>query len=238
MEDLYQLSRAEFIREIKDFALKLKSDEISEAIDLAVDLHSRQGDRLADGPYVNHVLRVTVRAIRLGLKDIPGIIACLLHDSVEDCVKRLATNGSGTLAGINNPEREAARKILEKFGGKVLEYIGLLTFPGWAQALDEKTRHRYYRAHVEKILLASKVVSIIKLSDFIDNACTLRNIPELERQKRGARKYLPVFSSFIKEIREDMLVVNEKEETLRTLRTGRKEANKILKESNKKTRHK
>jgi (p)ppGpp synthase/HD superfamily hydrolase len=228
MKSLKLLSTKELVRELKKLTAPLDNDgKISKAIDFSLSLHAKQKDRQADGPYINHVLRVTIRSILLGLRDPEGIIAALMHDSIEDQLQVLAKSSKSAVAA-GDPERIAARAIVSLFGERVLELVGHLTIPGWQYALDVNGKNRCYVEHVEKLFNIHRSVIIIKLADFLDNACSLLELPTPDLQKRGASKYHPVYGLFITKIQTGLLPIHNPEEILAELRKGFDDATKIL----------
>ncbi len=64
------------------------ADKISEALDLALVLHSDQRAR-SDSPYVDHILRGVDRLLSLGVTDSDTLIASIFHDSIEDQSQKL-----------------------------------------------------------------------------------------------------------------------------------------------------
>jgi len=205
-----KLSQEQMIREIKNFSKQFSRSwriKISQAINFSLELHKEQKPRYDGTPYFNHVLRVTVRAIRLGLDDPAGIIGALLHDSVEDQAKKLAkefkrmAEQSGTSQSISDDMvKRAAQTIVEKFGEKELQYVGNLTIPKWQYALEEEEKNKLYSRCVENLFKISRQLVIIKLADFLDNACSLSGLPTLELKQHGAKKYRETFQLFINRI--------------------------------------
>ncbi len=229
MKSLKSLSTKELVLKLKKLTAPLDNDgKISKAIDFSLSLHAKQKDRQADGPYINHVLRVTIRSILLGLREPEGIIAALMHDSIEDQLQGLAKASSKSTVGAGDPERIAAHAIVSLFGERVLELVGHLTIPGWQYALDPNGKNRCYVEHVEKLFNIHRSVIIIKLADFLDNACSLLDLPTPDLQKRGASKYQPVYSLFIIKIQTGLLPIENAPETLAELKNGLDDATKIL----------
>ncbi|MCQ0009425.1 hypothetical protein [Actinomadura madurae] len=84
--------RDRFAREILRFR-EPDWRRLSTALALAGDLHRQ--DRRSREPVVNHLLRVTLRVMcHYEVDDVDLLVACLLHDSVEDHPADLARRGA------------------------------------------------------------------------------------------------------------------------------------------------
>jgi (p)ppGpp synthase/HD superfamily hydrolase len=167
--------RGRFALEIAELPVADRQ-RLEEALALASDLHA--ADRRVREPYVNHLLRVTIRIIcYYRVRDVEVLVAALLHDSVEDHPDRLGGTGQAaldTLAG--------------RFGTRVARLVGAVTNPPW-----QPDRHRYeqYREHVAHSLEADPWARVIKISDFTDNGVGLIHTtgPKLRSM---AAKYAPL----------------------------------------------
>jgi len=156
-------------------------ETLVEALDLASDLH--RDDRRSREPYVNHLLRTTIRIMHYyHVTDVDVLTAALLHDSVEDHPEELA-------AGRPGPAPVAAREALaERFNPRVAELVWAVTNPDYDSDRDE---HEQYRAHVEESLAAHPWARVIKVSDFTDNGVGLmHSLPT--RYRPLASKYRPL----------------------------------------------
>jgi len=129
---------------------------IQGALAMASRLHAR--DWRQREPYVNHLLRVTIRILsHYRVADPDVACAALLHDAVEDHAAGIATGG-----------RQAALAVLAgRFGGRTATLVAAVTNPEWEPGRDE---HEQYREHVLASLAASPWARVIKTSDFTDNA--------------------------------------------------------------------
>jgi hypothetical protein len=167
--------RGRFALEIARFA-RADRARLEEALALASELHAE--DRRVREPYVNHLLRVTVRIIcYYRVEDVDVLVAALLHDSVEDHPEELGGTPQAALATL------AAR-----FGDRVAQLVGAVTNPEWAP-----DRHPYeqYREHVAHSLAGDPWARVIKISDFTDNGVGLIHTtgPKLRAM---AAKYAPL----------------------------------------------
>ena len=234
------MSKEQLIQKILEFSAQFdQAEDISQAIIFAEKVHRAQQDRKIDGPHINHVLRVTLRAIRLGLQTKAGVIGSLYHDSFEDQVKRLAKiiakelakdeNWEADASDLNDDLRQAAQMIIAKYGEKVLKYVGHLTVPGWHRSMSPEEKNKLYYDYVEGLFKTERELVLIKLADFLDNACSIADVPDETFQKRAANKYLKVFQLFIEKIESGLLMVNDAPEVLAELRQGLAAAEQILK---------
>jgi hypothetical protein len=151
-------------------------DRLVPAMELAAQLH-REDVRVRE-PYLNHLLRVTIRIIcYYRIDDTDVLVAALLHDSVEDHPEDLG----GT------PD-QALGTLAARFGIRVAELVRAVTNPAWVPG-----RHRYeqYRDHVTESLDGNPWARVIKLSDFTDNGVGVIHTtgPKLHS---AAAKYAPL----------------------------------------------
>jgi hypothetical protein len=130
---------------------------VQDALTLASQLHT--ADRRQREPYVNHLLRVTIRiSSHYCVTDPDVACAALLHDAVEDHAGDIAVGG----------DRPAALAVLAgRFGARTAGMVSAVTNPAWEPDRDE---HEQYREHVVASLEASPWARVIKASDFTDNA--------------------------------------------------------------------
>ena len=149
---------------------------LDEALALAGELH--RADVRVREPYVNHLLRVTIRIIRYyRVDDVDVLVAALLHDAVEDHPEDLG----GT------PE-QALATLAARFGTRVAALVGAVTNPAWVPG-----RHRYeqYRDHVTESLDGNPWARVIKLSDFTDNGVGVIHTTG-PKVRSAATKYAPL----------------------------------------------
>lgn len=175
--------RDRFTLEIADFAEPGRTRLLA-ALSLAEELH--RDDRRVREPYLNHLLRVTIRILRYyGVDDPDVLIAALLHDSVEDHPAELAELGAaaepaelgglgelGGLAAAAEPaptggHRTAALAVLAgRFGPRVASLVEAVTNPEYDLQRDV---YQQYREHVAASLDRNPWARVIKVSDFTDN---------------------------------------------------------------------
>ena len=154
---------------------------IRRAGERAMAAHAGQNRRSGE-PYVFHPFAVARILADLRL-DSETLIACLLHDAVEDT--------AFTLADI---ERD--------FGAGVARLVDGVTKMGWvagvraAGATDKSKKERAHAESLRKMLLAMAEdvrVVLIKLADRLHNMRTLAALPP-ERQLAIARETMDIFA--------------------------------------------
>ena len=150
----------------------------ADALALASLLHA--ADWRQREPYVNHLLRVTIRIVsHYRVTDPDVACAALLHDAVEDHAAGIAPGG----------DRRAALSVLAgRFGGRTAALVAAVTNPEWEPGRDE---HEQYREHVLASLAASPWARVIKASDFTDNAVGIIHTTG-PRLSKLASKYGPL----------------------------------------------
>ena len=156
------------------------------ALELAARLHA--GDRRQREPYVNHLLRVSIRIITYyGIRHADVICAALLHDAVEDHARELAASGG---------QQAALAALAEQFGDRVAELVAAVTNPPHEPGRD---RHEQYREHVAASLEDSPWARVIKASDFTDNGVGLIHTtgPRLDRLASKYAPLVPVLAQLI-----------------------------------------
>ena len=143
------------------------------------------GQRRTREPYVNHLLRVTIRIICYYQVTDPDVLAAaLLHDTVEDQPWAMA----GLDPDGGPPPRGQAQTVLSaRFGPRVARLVAAVTNPIYELGRD---RNAQYLDHLRHSLTAEPWARVIKLSDFTDNGVGIIHTvgPLLHR---SARKYTP-----------------------------------------------
>lgn len=211
--DLFVDSNNEYTSEQKE-QYKIK---VEEAINLALEIHKDQKPR-PDGPYVNHILRVSNRIVEeYGVKDPELVMAALLHDSVEDQSNKLAK----LITNIENiSERQKALLFINNnFGERVKNIVLKLTNPEHEdENISQERKNRVYLEHVRDAIKDSDVL-LIKLSDFSDNALNLEAISNPTRRLKLSEKYAPVVLEFIKALKRntDLVFASQKNNIINKL---------------------
>jgi (p)ppGpp synthase/HD superfamily hydrolase len=172
--------RQRFALEIRRFE-RPDRDRLERALGLAAELHRL--DRRSREPYLNHVLRTTIRVLTYyDVTDVDVLVAALLHDVVEDHAEDLAGQRPG------DPVEAALAELAERFNPRVAELVRAVTNPPRESGRD---RYEQYRQHVAESLEANPWARVIKVSDFTDNGVGLmHSLPS--RYKPLAAKYSPL----------------------------------------------
>ncbi|WP_246595753.1 HD domain-containing protein [Actinoplanes auranticolor] len=157
----------------------------------AADLHN--GQRRTREPYVNHLLRVTLRMMcYYRIVDPEVLAAALLHDAVEDQADAIV----GRSGDRPEPRGEALQVVAERFGGRVAALVDAVTQPELPPGMD---RTAHYVRHVATSLDPSPWARVIKLSDFTDNGVGIIHTAG-PKAHRSAVKYaaaVPIFRDLL-----------------------------------------
>jgi (p)ppGpp synthase/HD superfamily hydrolase len=179
----------------------IPSARLDEAIALAAWAHRgqrrlRRGD-LPKTAYIEHPLRNASRVLRWGVVSEPIVLACILHDTVEDHAGEIAA-ALGREAVDEHGAREAVLADYDRrFGARTGELVRAMSNPiGDDVDAGETAKHETYRHHV-LTEIADPEVAICKLADLADNALSLHHTGEGDaRTARLARKYAPLLPAF------------------------------------------
>ena len=74
---------------VKTTARNFKLSNALKAVDYAVEAHEGQRRKRSEVPYIYHPLNLACHAFAMGIKNDEIIAACLLHDVIEDCGKKI-----------------------------------------------------------------------------------------------------------------------------------------------------
>lgn len=173
------------------------------ALSLAGQLH--RADRWGTQPYVNHLLRVSIRLrSEYGVRDPAVLCAALLHDSVEDHAwplsrtAELPTPPSWAVPALPQPPPDqvelltattiALNRLAGWFGSVAADLVAAVTNP---PPDPDRDRHEQYRDHLLVSLRATPWARVVKASDFVDNAGAIEPASGA-RARRTAQKYRSV----------------------------------------------
>lgn len=185
------------------------ADTVREALTLAIQIHQTQGVRDDGVPFVQHPISVARRiAVEFHILDVNTLCAALLHDSVEDQAKALASCAAKEFE-TNREAREAALEVLnEQFGTEVATAVKYLSNPLDTDKKARKLRkqeggelsdikNQLYLEHIEQIVAENQIAMVVKLSDFCDNFTQIALIDDTERREELTAKYSPVRDLFV-----------------------------------------
>lgn len=187
----------ELLRSIQVFDKEGQAMILS-AAQLATFLHQGQTRKSRDGfdrvPYIEHPVRMAIRVIRWGVTDPAVVVAALLHDTVEDCLKRYVENFVEPVEGQNDMVT-VLEWLAESYTPRAALIIRFMTvdknkpyitkFNGIAAAASEDDEYE---------------ALVIYASDLVDNAGSLPHqfgsVPDQMIDKLLA-KYLPIIPKVV-----------------------------------------
>jgi (p)ppGpp synthase/HD superfamily hydrolase len=180
--------RDRFTLELETFPAD-ERHRLEQALALAARLHA--DDRRIREPYLNHLLRVTIRIIRYyDVRDVDVLIAALLHDAVEDHPEELADLPAGQTFDVATDA--AVAELARRFNPRVAELVRAVTNPQFDPARD---RNEQYVDHVRQSVDRNPWARVIKVSDFTDNGVGVIHTTG-EKAHRSAAKYRPLVATF------------------------------------------
>ena len=136
------------------------SDRINHAFAFAAKHHDRQVRKGTRLPYVTHAANVALILARYGQPD-DTVIAGILHDVVEDCVRE-------------NWTREMLEdRIGEKFGASVLETVLMVTHRKVDDDSNEGSTSRKEADYLLRLAHASDAARWVCAADKIHNASSI-----------------------------------------------------------------
>ncbi len=159
------------IDEVKSYLPKVNSERVEEAYDYAQKAHEGQM-RFSGEPYFVHPVAATMHLLTLQ-PDEDTVIACLLHDVVEDTEEDIKT-------------------IEEKFGANVaalcldMEKLGTVRYQGQERQIENLRKMFVAMARDIRVIF-------IKLADRLHNMETISHVRP-DKQKRIATETLEVYA--------------------------------------------
>lgn len=160
---------------VKTTAKHLGLQETLKAVDYAVDAHQGQTRKKSDVPYIYHPLNMACHALSMGISEDQIIAACLLHDVIEDCGKKLE----------ELPVGEQTREI-----------VRLMTHEKTTDANREQIMKSYYEA-----LMKNPKAALVKCIDRCNNLTTMSwglSRDRIYRMISETEKYYPDLLGTIK----------------------------------------
>lgn len=129
------------------------SPRMYEALELAFKLHGHDARKSSQVPYLAHLLHVCALVIQDG-GDEDEAVAALLHDALED-----------------KPEKINEKKILRRFGDRVLQIVKICTDtpPGFKGGPKPPWRDRK-DAYLKHVSTEPPALLRVTIADKIDNA--------------------------------------------------------------------
>ena len=160
---------------VKSTARALKLRNTLKAVDYAVEMHEGQTRKRSRIPYIYHPLNLACHALSMGITEDEIIAACLLHDVVEDCGKKLED------LPVNDETKELVR---------------LLTHEKTSSANRDRMMAAYYDAIAE-----NPKAALIKCIDRCNNLTTMSwglSRDRIYRMIKETEEYFPRLLKVIK----------------------------------------
>ena len=160
---------------VKSTARALKLKNTLKAVDYATEAHEGQTRKRSKIPYIYHPLNLACHALSMGITEDEIIAACMLHDVVEDCGKRLEE------LPVNDETREL---------------VFLLTHEKTTEANRDRMMAAYYDAIAENPRAA-----LIKCIDRCNNLTTMSwglSRDRIYRMIKETEEYYPRLLKVIK----------------------------------------
>lgn len=187
------------------FAIESAVDELAisgETLRLAMEVATlahldqfrKNGIKSDEDPYIVHPLRNVLRLLRYGCSDVEILSATALHDTVEDRPHAVIALLGGQTAddmSASEAQERASTLIASRFGHRISELVEAVTNP-IDYPCDNTTAG--YQDHVIRAI-ADPAVFLVKFSDFVDNAGSVKYLSETVRL-RLVTKYEPLVEHF------------------------------------------
>ena len=160
---------------VKTTAKNLKLKNTLKAVDFAVEAHKGQTRKKSDVPYIYHPLNLACHALSMGIKDDDVIAACLLHDVVEDCSKKLE----------DLPVDDSVKEL-----------VGLLSHEKTTSEDRDSVMKAYYKAIAD-----NPKAALIKCMDRCNNITTMAwglSRERIFRMIKETEKYFPALLDVLK----------------------------------------
>lgn len=177
-----------------------KNDQrkVAAAMNTAWQLHHGQVRKSTDIPYITHPLSNMQRLISYGVTDPDMLAAAALHDCVEDCGHEF--NEKTGRSNKSNGREEVQSHLNARFGartGKIVAAVSNEEIKNSNWSTEEKDAN--YIRHASEQIRADFGAFMVKYSDYLDNAGTLKEakFDDPKRKKKLAKKYLPLAQAFV-----------------------------------------
>jgi hypothetical protein len=189
----------ETIREQLSNLPEADGQKVRAAMDTAWQLHRGQVRASTTIPYITHPLSNLQTLLDYGITDPDVLAAAALHDCVEDCASVYTKH-----AGVSTTDEDMQRDITQRainstFGSETGAIVAAVSNPlGSAPGATPEEKNRAYVAHATEQIRAHFGAFMVKYSDFIDNAGTLKaaQFDNPARKMKLARKYEPLAKAF------------------------------------------
>jgi len=192
-------NRASFLKRLQDLP-KDVVNTIDFAYDLGKEAHRPQ-KRDGGERYFEHLRNVAIILIdECKIKDPDLIVACLLHDSVEDS----AMFGNSTQA-YSEWKETANFRLSKVFNSQVAEMVITLTKPK-VDGQELKTKDEAHNLYIKNLSAAPAKTILVKMADRLHNLRSLSaTTPEKQRKIVAETReiYFPLFQKVMAEYPEE-----------------------------------
>lgn len=154
-------------------------------------------------PYVAHPMRNALRMVKyvpLSGDLVILIVACLLHDVVEDAPERAVEFMSAEFgiasSGTTHAER-ALDGIARLFGNDIADIVDRVTNPPTPKGTDRADRNKAYVEHLVDKVVDDRRAWLVKASDLIDNAGSIKHMDDTPERARFAARYVPALAAML-----------------------------------------
>ena len=136
------------------------SDRINHALAFAAKHHDRQVRKGTRLPYITHPANVAIILTRYG-RDVETIVAGILHDVVEDCVREHFTR------------EMLEQRIADKFGADVLDTVLSVTYRTMGDDGVELSREERHDDYLARLAQAGERARWVCAADKLHNSSAL-----------------------------------------------------------------
>lgn len=216
-----------FVRLMDTLKTKDLSDNelITDCLYLAIDSHKY--DRRASGKAsaVDHLTRTALHVLEtLNIDDINIIAAAPMHDLLEDHPGFFDRFEPGERPKNNYYKRLYGKNELTiRTNSEVASIVETVSNPILEIGQDKQ---KSYVEHCTNLIMNYPKARIVKLADFIDNACGNHETPDEDKKRRLDERYIELYSLHIKGLfLPDSLIEGEtREKVVKILQEGYKRA--------------
>ncbi len=171
---------------VKTTARNFKLRDTLKAVDYAVEAHEGQKRKKSVIPYIYHPLNLSCHALSMGIVEDEIIAACMLHDVVEDCGKKIEelpvndeTKELVRLLSHEKTKPENREQMMDAYYEKIaknpkaalikcIDRCNNLTTMSWGLS-----RERIYRMITETEKYFPKLLKVVKAEPEYSNASWL-----------------------------------------------------------------
>lgn len=174
-------------------------NKVLEAMAVAWQLHDGQVRKSTNIPYITHPLSNLQRLLDYGVTDPDVLSAAALHDCVEDCSDVYSSACGANVSNETEARAVTQTAIDETFGTATGDIVAAVSNElSTAEGLSVEEKNARYVAHAREQISTNFGAFMVKYSDFLDNAGSLKDaqFDDPKRKQKLARKYAPLAHAF------------------------------------------